>query len=188
MKGPLHPLLISTTLLSRGCMYESVLLFLDLLLLFHHLYLNPPPLLQILILHSLHNFRNTLWRSALSLRRYQLVRKRSNKDIRMTWRMCALSSETFRLVLMRASVGMHGLLLFWAATLSLFPLWVLRLICGFLLQLHPMHRLLLKIQISWLRKKIELLLWCWQKKGEWLELSRGVIEKHLEGGVNRCEC
>ena len=84
--------------------------------------------------------------------------------------MSALLSDTFKLVLMGALIGMHGLLLFWPAKCSLFHLQVLHVICRFLLQLHLMHRLFLKIHIF---RKIEHLLWCWQKGGEWLELSRG---------------
>ena len=59
--------------------------------------------------------------------------------------------------------------------LFLFLLWVLLLIRGFLPQHHLERRLLLEIIISWLRKKkIEPLLWCWQKGREWCdELSRG---------------
>ena len=111
----MHPLQkgtidINSTLLKR--MHVGECAPVPPLLLFHHLHLNPPPLLQIFLLYSLHKFKNTFWRSALSLRRYRHVRMISNRDIRMIWRMSALPSDTFRVVWMRASVSMRGLLVF----------------------------------------------------------------------------
>jgi len=98
-------------------------------------------------------------------------------------------SDIFRVVLMRASVGMRGLLLFLAVTISLFLLQILLLIHVYLPQLHPECRSLQNILISMPRKKkIDPLLLMLIKKGRVMELSRiflcFILELHVFGTLS----